>query len=75
MRYTRQDMSSPQQCRPQRHEIGDCVLSIADEFVEDAGDEAEGFATVESYAACEATLCEEAGLGDYELIYLQGRIC
>lgn len=66
-------MSSSQQCRPQRHEIGDGVLSIADEFVEDAGDEAEGFAAVESYTACESTLCEEARLGDYELIYLQGR--
>jgi hypothetical protein len=48
------------------------MFAIADEFVEDGGDEAECFCAVESDAAGEAALGEEAGLGDYQLVYLFG---
>ena len=46
------------------------MRAIADEFVEDAGDEGEGFSVVEAYAASESALGESAGLCDEELVDL-----
>jgi hypothetical protein len=63
-------MSATKQGRAHGHEVGDGVFAIADEFVEDGGDKGEGFGVVESDTACEPALCEEAGLGDNELIDL-----
>lgn len=63
-------MSPPQQSRAQRHEIGNRVLSIANEFLENAGDKAESFAAIKSYTARKSSLGEETGLGDDQLIYL-----
>ena len=56
-------MSPTEQRRAERHEVRDAVLAIADEFVQDAGDEGEGFGVVEADAAGETTLGESADLG------------
>jgi hypothetical protein len=46
------------------------MRAIADEFVENAGYESEGFGVVEAHAAGESALGEGAGLCDEELVDL-----
>ena len=69
-------MAPAQQGGAERHEICDCVVAIADEFLQDAGDQGEGFGVVEADTSCETALGEGAGLGDEELVDLSwwGRI-
>lgn len=52
------------------------MVAIADEFLQDAGDQGEGFSVVKADTSCETTLGEGAGLGDEELVDLSwwGRI-
>ncbi|KAK0300374.1 hypothetical protein LTR01_009286, partial [Friedmanniomyces endolithicus] len=59
-----------QQRRAERHELRDAVGAIADELVQDAGDEGEGFGVVEAEAPREAALGEGANLGYEEFIDL-----
>jgi len=63
-------MAPAQQCGAERHEVCDRVVSIADEFLQDAGDECECFSVVEADTSCETALGEGAGLGDEELVDL-----
>lgn len=63
-------MSASEKSRAHGHEVRDSVFAIADEFVQGAGDEGEGFGVVEADAAGETALGEEAGLGDDELVDL-----
>ena len=69
-------MAPAQHRGAERHEVCDCVVAIADEFLQDAGDQSEGFGVVEADTSCETALGEGAGLGDEELVDLQwwGRI-
>lgn len=46
------------------------MISIADQFVQNASDEGEGFGMIEADTAGEAALGELADLGDEEFIYL-----
>ena len=46
------------------------MRAIANEFVEDAGDEGESFGVVQAHAAGESALGEGAGLCDEELVDL-----
>lgn len=71
MRYAREDMATAEESRAQGHEIGDSVVAIANQFVQDACDEGESFGMIKSYAACEASLGELADLRYQELIYLR----
>lgn len=41
-------MSTAQQGSSQVHEVRDCMCAIADEFLQDACDEGEGFGVVEA---------------------------
>ncbi|KAK0933243.1 hypothetical protein LTR29_015209, partial [Friedmanniomyces endolithicus] len=50
--------------------LRDAVGAIADELVQDAGDEGEGFGVVEAEAAGEAALGEGADLGYQEFVDL-----
>ena len=63
-------MSAAEQGCPQGHEVRDCVRAITDEFLQDAGDQGEGFGVVEADTSCETALGEGAGLGDEELVDL-----
>lgn len=69
-------MAPAQQRGAERHEVCDRVVAIADEFLQDAGDQGEGFGVVEADTSCETALGEGAGLGDEELVDLSwwGRI-
>lgn len=58
MRYAREDMATAKKCRAQGHEVGDSVVAIANQFVQDACDEGECFGVVESHSASEASLGE-----------------
>lgn len=51
-----QDVAAAEQRGAQRHEVGDRVVAIADELVEDAGDERERFGVVKAQAAGQAAL-------------------
>lgn len=66
----RQDVAPAQESRADGHEVGDAVGAIADEFVQDAGDEGQRFGVVESHAAGEAALGEVAEGGDEEFVDL-----
>jgi hypothetical protein len=46
------------------------VVAIANEFLQDAGDQGEGFGVVETDASSETALGEGAGLGYEELVDL-----
>lgn len=70
-RDAKKNVSSAKQRRAKRHEVGDGVVAIADQFVEDAGDQGESFGVVEADAAGEAALSELPGLGDEELVNLE----
>jgi len=70
MRDTRQDVPAAQQSGAEGHEVGDVVGAIADELVQDGGDEGEGFGVVEADAAGEAALGEVAEVGEGEFVYL-----
>jgi hypothetical protein len=59
---------SSEQRRPKGHEVRDAVRSIADELVQDAGDQGEGFGAVEAHAAGEAALGEGAQVRDGEFV-------
>ena len=47
------------------------MRAIADKFMENAGDEGEGFGVVQAHAASESALGEGAGLCDEELVDLE----
>lgn len=44
------------------------MLAISYQFVQDAGDQGQGFAVVQTYSSRKSSLGEEPGLCDYELI-------
>lgn len=56
-----------------RREGGDAVSAVADAFVDDVGDEPDGFGGIELEAAGEAALGEDADLGYEELVELGRR--
>lgn len=47
------------------------MLAIADQFVQNVGDESEGFDVVEAHATGQALLGLEAELADYQLVDLR----
>ena len=53
-------MSAAEESGAEGHEVRDGVVAIADEFVQDTGDEGEGFCVVELDAACQSSLGEDA---------------
>ena len=63
-------MSSAKQCCPQCHEVCDRVRAIADEFVENAGNQSKGFGMVQAHTTGKSALGEGAGLCDEELVDL-----
>lgn len=63
-------MSASQQGGAQGHEVRDCVIAIADQLVQDRGDESKRLGMVEPDTAGEALLGEGAGGGDEEFVYL-----
>jgi len=65
-----EDVPSAEKGGAERHEVCDGVVAIADELVQDGGDEGEGFGVVEADAAGEALLGEGAGLVEEEFVYL-----
>ena len=66
-------MAATQQGGAHGHEVGDRVLAIANQLVQNAGDQSEGFGMVETDAASQASLGKEARLGDDELVKLWRR--
>ena len=63
-------MPATQKGGSEGHEVRDGVVAIADQFMQDIGDEGEGFGVVQAHTAGEAFLGEEAGLGDDEFVDL-----
>ncbi len=63
-------MSSAKKGGAEGHEVRDGVVAIADELVQDMGDQCQRFSVVESDSAGQAALGEGAGLSYEELIYL-----
>lgn len=70
MRDAGQNVSAPEQRFADGHEVRDAVGTIADELVQDGGDEGDGFGVVEFDAAGEAALGEVPEVGDEEFVDL-----
>lgn len=65
-------MPSAEKCFADGHEVCDAVGAIADELVQDGGEEGHGFGMVEAEAAGETALSEGAQVGEGEFVDLGG---
>lgn len=68
LRDARQDMAPSQHCFPQLHELSDRMQPIANVLLEHRGNQCRRFRLVQFDAACQASLGQEARLGEEQLV-------